>query len=110
MSFRSLAVLPGGKLSKETGCDILPSRDGSRGKAFKPIASVIAKGKINASASFSYLQHQGRESTSFRKSLRCWFGSSDRSPWNEYPFCTNRMVSDRRCTTLFPSGSSMVFR
>ncbi|GKD27068.1 hypothetical protein Tco_1233282 [Tanacetum coccineum] len=27
------------------------------------------------------------ESTSFRKSLRCWFGSSDRSPWNEHPFC-----------------------
>ncbi|GKF35636.1 hypothetical protein Tco_0112394, partial [Tanacetum coccineum] len=25
------------------------------------------------------------ESTSFRKSLRCWFGSSDRSLWNEHP-------------------------
>ncbi|GJY11358.1 hypothetical protein Tco_0379543 [Tanacetum coccineum] len=36
------------------------------------------------------------ESTSFKKSLRCWFGSSDRSLWNEHPFCTNRMVSDRR--------------
>ncbi|GKF47770.1 hypothetical protein Tco_0137572, partial [Tanacetum coccineum] len=23
------------------------------------------------------------KSTSFRKSLRCWFGSSDRSPWND---------------------------
>nr|GEU49764.1 retrotransposon Gag domain, retroviral aspartyl protease [Tanacetum cinerariifolium] len=28
------------------------------------------------------------ESTSFKKSLRCWFGSSNRSPWNEHPFCT----------------------
>nr|GEZ45814.1 hypothetical protein [Tanacetum cinerariifolium] len=32
------------------------------------------------------------ESTSFKKSLRCWFGSSDRSLWNEHPFCTNWMV------------------
>ncbi|GJQ96731.1 hypothetical protein Tco_0007870 [Tanacetum coccineum] len=37
-------------------------------------------------------------------SLRCWFGSSNRSPWKEHPFCTNRMVSDRRGTTLFLSG------
>ncbi|GJU21695.1 hypothetical protein Tco_1155037 [Tanacetum coccineum] len=29
---------------------------------------------------------------------------------DEHPFCTNRMVSDHRGTTLFPSGSSMVFR
>nr|GEX27181.1 retrovirus-related Pol polyprotein from transposon TNT 1-94 [Tanacetum cinerariifolium] len=36
------------------------------------------------------------ESTSFKKSLRCWFGSSDRSLWNEHPFCTNQMVLDRR--------------
>nr|GEX57696.1 hypothetical protein [Tanacetum cinerariifolium] len=36
------------------------------------------------------------KSTSLKKFLRCWFGSSDRSPWNEHPFCTNRMVSDRR--------------
>ncbi|GJU11464.1 hypothetical protein Tco_1133860 [Tanacetum coccineum] len=49
------------------------------------------------------------ESTSLRKSLRCWFGSSDRSPWDEHPFYTNRMVSDRRGTTLFPAGSSMRF-
>nr|GEW27882.1 reverse transcriptase domain-containing protein [Tanacetum cinerariifolium] len=49
------------------------------------------------------------ESISFKKSLRCWFGSLDQSPWNEHSFCTNRMVSDRRGTTLFPSGSSMVF-
>ncbi|GJY66584.1 putative reverse transcriptase domain-containing protein, partial [Tanacetum coccineum] len=47
------------------------------------------------------------ESTSLRKSLSCWFGSSNRSPWNEYPFCTNRMVSDQRGTTLFPMESSM---
>ncbi|GJT80855.1 hypothetical protein Tco_1055197 [Tanacetum coccineum] len=47
------------------------------------------------------------ESTSLRKSLRCWFGSSDRSPWNELPFCTNRMVSDRRGTTLSPTRSLM---
>nr|GEV91108.1 reverse transcriptase domain-containing protein [Tanacetum cinerariifolium] len=46
------------------------------------------------------------ESTSFRKSLRCWFGSSNRGSWNEHPFCTNRMVSDRRGITLFPTGSS----
>ncbi|GKF55515.1 hypothetical protein Tco_0165855 [Tanacetum coccineum] len=26
------------------------------------------------------------ESTGLRKSLRCWFGSSDRSLWNEHPF------------------------
>nr|GEV01942.1 protein DETOXIFICATION 54 [Tanacetum cinerariifolium] len=38
------------------------------------------------------------ESTSFKKSLRCWFGSSDRG-W---------MVSDRRGATLFPTGSSMI--
>ncbi|GJV50303.1 hypothetical protein Tco_1440515 [Tanacetum coccineum] len=37
-------------------------------------------------------------------------GSSDRSLWNEHPFCTNWMVSDRRGTTLFPLGNSMVFR
>nr|GEV32510.1 reverse transcriptase domain-containing protein [Tanacetum cinerariifolium] len=36
------------------------------------------------------------ESISFKKSLRCWFGSSDRSPWNKHPFCTNRMVRDQR--------------
>nr|GEV58789.1 hypothetical protein [Tanacetum cinerariifolium] len=36
------------------------------------------------------------ESTSFKKSLRCWFGSLDRSLWNEHPFYTNQMVSDRR--------------
>ncbi|GJV40976.1 hypothetical protein Tco_1419416 [Tanacetum coccineum] len=71
------------ELSKETSSEILPSGDGSR---------------------------RSSESTSFRKSLRCWFGSSDRSPWNEHPFCTNRMVSDHRDTTLFPLRSSMVFR
>ncbi|GJV70702.1 hypothetical protein Tco_1490697 [Tanacetum coccineum] len=32
-----------------------------------------------------------------------------RSPWNEHPFCMNRMVSDQRGTTLFPMGSSMVY-
>ncbi|GJU24904.1 hypothetical protein Tco_1163525 [Tanacetum coccineum] len=42
--------------------------------------------------------HLSSESASFKKFLRCWFGSSDRSPWNERPFCTNRMVSDRRVT------------
>nr|GEV44459.1 hypothetical protein [Tanacetum cinerariifolium] len=36
------------------------------------------------------------KATSLKKSLRCWFGSSDQSPWNEHPFCTNRMVSDQR--------------
>nr|GFA64330.1 hypothetical protein [Tanacetum cinerariifolium] len=40
--------------------------------------------------------------------LEVLFGSSDRSPWNEHPFCTNRMVSDQRGTTLFPTGSSML--
>ncbi|GKD15305.1 hypothetical protein Tco_1199712 [Tanacetum coccineum] len=70
------------ELSKETGCEILPSGDGSRGSM---------------------------KSTVLRKSLRCWIGSSDRSPWNEHSFCTNRMVLDRRGTTLFPTGSSMVF-
>ncbi|GJY31221.1 hypothetical protein Tco_0414716 [Tanacetum coccineum] len=34
------------ELSKETGSEILPSGDGSRGKTFKPIASLIAKGKL----------------------------------------------------------------
>nr|GEV25851.1 hypothetical protein [Tanacetum cinerariifolium] len=34
----------------------------------------------------------------------------DRSSWNEHPFCTNWMVSDRRGTTLFSSRSSMVFQ
>ncbi|GJW50564.1 hypothetical protein Tco_0091915 [Tanacetum coccineum] len=34
------------KVSKEMGSEILPSGDGSRGKTFKPIASLIAKGKL----------------------------------------------------------------
>nr|GEW92236.1 hypothetical protein [Tanacetum cinerariifolium] len=36
------------------------------------------------------------ESTSIKKSLRCWFGSSDQIRWNEHPFCTNRMVGSKR--------------
>nr|GEV99808.1 hypothetical protein [Tanacetum cinerariifolium] len=36
------------------------------------------------------------ESTSLRKSLSCCLGSSDHNSWNEHPFCTNRMVSNRR--------------
>nr|GEZ74121.1 hypothetical protein [Tanacetum cinerariifolium] len=32
--------------SKETGSEILPSGDGSCGKMFKPIACLIAKGKL----------------------------------------------------------------
>nr|GFA23217.1 hypothetical protein [Tanacetum cinerariifolium] len=50
---------------------------------------------------------ESKEFASFRKSLRCWFGSSDRSPWKEHMFCTNRMVSDRRGTKLLPPGSTM---
>ncbi|GKC93361.1 hypothetical protein Tco_1158803 [Tanacetum coccineum] len=34
------------ELSKETGSKILPSRDGSCWKTFKPIAGLIAKGKL----------------------------------------------------------------
>ncbi|GJT36656.1 hypothetical protein Tco_0927075 [Tanacetum coccineum] len=41
---------------------------------------------------------------------RDFFKSSNQSPWNAHPFYTKRMVSDRRGTTLFPSGSSMGFR
>ncbi|GKB09068.1 hypothetical protein Tco_0837380 [Tanacetum coccineum] len=33
----------------------------------------------------------------------------DISPWNAHPFCTNRMVSDRKGDTLAPLGSSMAF-
>ncbi|GJX68353.1 hypothetical protein Tco_0304080 [Tanacetum coccineum] len=50
------------------------------------------------------------ESTILRKSLRCWIGSLDISPWNAHPFCTNRMVSDRRGDTLATSGMLMAFR
>ncbi|GJY64046.1 hypothetical protein Tco_0465506 [Tanacetum coccineum] len=35
------------ELSKKIGSKILPVGDGSCGKTFKPIASLIAKGKIN---------------------------------------------------------------
>ncbi|GKF46035.1 hypothetical protein Tco_0135837 [Tanacetum coccineum] len=34
------------ELSKESGSKILPCGDGSCWKAFKPIASLIAKGKL----------------------------------------------------------------
>nr|GEV00672.1 hypothetical protein [Tanacetum cinerariifolium] len=34
------------ELSKEMGSEILPSGDGSRRKTFKPIARLIAKGKL----------------------------------------------------------------
>ncbi|GKE00515.1 hypothetical protein Tco_1388498 [Tanacetum coccineum] len=34
------------ELSKKTSSDILPSRDGSCGKTFKPVASLIAKEKL----------------------------------------------------------------
>nr|GEW46456.1 hypothetical protein [Tanacetum cinerariifolium] len=34
------------ELSKETGSEILPSGDGSHGKMFKPLASLIKKGKL----------------------------------------------------------------
>nr|GEU74338.1 transposon TX1 uncharacterized [Tanacetum cinerariifolium] len=51
------------------------------------------------------------ESTSLKKSLRCWFGSSDRSSWNELPFCTNQMVSDRRETvTPSPAAENIILR
>nr|GEV90823.1 Gag-Pol polyprotein [Tanacetum cinerariifolium] len=99
------------ELSKETSSKILPCGDGSCWKIFKPVASLIAKGKLNKSRRVLSLLSPLRssESTSLRKSLRCWFGSLDRSLWNEHSFCTNQMVSDRKGTTLFPSGSSMVF-
>ncbi|GKF36961.1 hypothetical protein Tco_0113719 [Tanacetum coccineum] len=35
------------ELSKESGSKILPYGDGSCWKTFKPIASLIAKGKLN---------------------------------------------------------------
>ncbi|GJX81954.1 hypothetical protein Tco_0331435 [Tanacetum coccineum] len=100
------------ELSKETSSKILPSRDRSCRKTLKQIASLIAKVKLNKHMRVLSLFATSRssESTSFRKSLRCWFGSSDRSSWDEHPFCTIRMVSDRRGAALFPSGSSMVFR
>ncbi|GJT92175.1 hypothetical protein Tco_1081020 [Tanacetum coccineum] len=67
-------------------------------KTFIAIASLIAKEKLNKLMRVLSLFH--REGSSdvlkFKKSLRCWFGSLDRSPGNEHPFCTNRMVSDRR--------------
>nr|GEW14483.1 hypothetical protein [Tanacetum cinerariifolium] len=65
------------ELSKEMSSKILPCGDGSCWKT-------------------------SSESTSFMKSLRCWFGSSNRSPWNEHPFFTNQMVSDRRDMNLPP--------
>nr|GEV02069.1 Gag-Pol polyprotein [Tanacetum cinerariifolium] len=47
------------------------------------------------------------ESISFKKSLRCWFGSSYQSSWNEYPFCTNQMVSDRRDDSISALGQPL---
>nr|GEU32544.1 retrovirus-related Pol polyprotein from transposon TNT 1-94 [Tanacetum cinerariifolium] len=47
------------------------------------------------------------ESTSLRKSLRCLLRFSDRSPWNEHPFCTNRMVSDRRGKVNSPTSTTI---
>nr|GEU38660.1 hypothetical protein [Tanacetum cinerariifolium] len=35
------------------------------------------------------------ESTSFKNSLRCWFGPSGQSSWNEHRFCTNGIGSKR---------------
>ncbi|GJS69385.1 hypothetical protein Tco_0702226, partial [Tanacetum coccineum] len=42
------------------------------------------------------------------KIVRAYLTQSDfdRSSWKERPFCTNRMVSDRRGTIFLPSGSS----
>nr|GEW37767.1 reverse transcriptase domain-containing protein [Tanacetum cinerariifolium] len=48
---------------------------------------------------------ESSESTNFKKSLRCCLGSSDQSPWNEHPFCTNWMVSDQR--TIIESKSKV---
>ncbi|GJT15315.1 hypothetical protein Tco_0874021 [Tanacetum coccineum] len=48
------------ELSKDMGSEILPGRDGSCGKTFKPITSLIAKGKFEINV--------------------------ERSPWNELRF------------------------
>nr|GEY87676.1 retrovirus-related Pol polyprotein from transposon TNT 1-94 [Tanacetum cinerariifolium] len=65
------------ELSKESGSKILPWGDGS-------------------------CWMTSSESISFKKSLRCWLGSLDRSSWNEHLFFTNGMVSDQR-ETVTPS-------
>ncbi|GJY56202.1 hypothetical protein Tco_0455317 [Tanacetum coccineum] len=106
------------ELSKETSSKILPCGDGSCWKdVSKPIArptSLIneeeSRNKRNPAFFFPICTSRSSESTSSKEILEVIGGSSDRSPWNDNnPFFTNRMVSDRRGTTLFPSGSSMVF-
>ncbi|GJT12578.1 hypothetical protein Tco_0859620 [Tanacetum coccineum] len=56
------------ELSKETSSKIFPCGDGSCWKMFKPIASLIMEGKLKETQACSF------------PILRCWFGSSDRSP------------------------------
>nr|GEV20075.1 retrovirus-related Pol polyprotein from transposon TNT 1-94 [Tanacetum cinerariifolium] len=73
----------------------------------KPTIDAITRDFLERVLSL-FATSMSSESTSFRKSLRCWFGSSERIPWKENSFCTNRMVSDRRGTTLFPKGISML--
>nr|GEZ58413.1 hypothetical protein [Tanacetum cinerariifolium] len=68
------------ELSKESGSKILPWGDGS-------------------------CWMTSSESISFKKSLRCWLGSLDRSSWNEHSFFTNGMVSDQR-ETVTPSPAA----
>ncbi|GKD07993.1 hypothetical protein Tco_1187678, partial [Tanacetum coccineum] len=42
------------ELSKETSSKILPCGDGSCWKAFKPVASLIAKGKLKKTQACSF--------------------------------------------------------
>ncbi|GJW55769.1 putative ribonuclease H-like domain-containing protein [Tanacetum coccineum] len=53
--------------------DLKPMIDAMMRDFLKRVLSLLSPSRSN-------------ESTSLRKSLRCWFGSSDRSPWNEHPF------------------------
>nr|GFB37782.1 hypothetical protein [Tanacetum cinerariifolium] len=48
--------------------------------------------KIMKARSFLIFTIKVKSVHKFKESLRCLFGSSDRSLWNEHPFCTNRHV------------------
>ncbi|GKF13048.1 hypothetical protein Tco_0050974, partial [Tanacetum coccineum] len=110
ISFRSLAVLPGGKnyVRKRVVRSSQVEMDPAGRRSSQLIAwSQREKHNRRKRVVFLVAPLRSMESTILSKSLRCWIRSSDISPWNAHLFCTNRMVSDRKGDTLAPSGSSM---
>ncbi|GKB98944.1 hypothetical protein Tco_0985081 [Tanacetum coccineum] len=56
-----------------------------------------------------FLPSRSSESTSFKKTLRCWFGSSDRSPWNEHRFAPTNGIGNEEVPRCFHSDLNEVF-